>query len=194
MERLLDFADGGPWVEPTQAPTIDNPGAAPDKTRHPRGQPRGERRAEMAPHTAPPMADRPNRDRGQTISIGSSTSRNPDLRDELNRRQDEDIRTRIERRRERHRRADRDIDLAEGCIALALEFRHFNWPKKFKIDVLRYDDTTNPRDFLQIYSLGAMVAGADEVMMANWFPLVLKGDAQTWLPNLPKCSIRSWRA
>ena len=31
-------------------------------------------------------------------------------------------------------------------------------------------------------------------MMANWFPLALKGDAQSWLLNLPKCSIRSWRA
>ena len=39
-----------------------------------------------------------------------------------------------------------------------------------------------------------MVAGADEIMMANWFPLSLKGDAQTWLLNLPKCSICSWRA
>jgi hypothetical protein len=35
VERLLDFADGGPWVEPTQAPTVDNPGAAQDKTRDP---------------------------------------------------------------------------------------------------------------------------------------------------------------
>jgi hypothetical protein len=104
------------------------------------------------------------------------------------------MRTRIERRQERHRREDWGTDLAEGCLALAPEFRHFNWPKKFKIDVRHYDGTTNPRDFLQIYSLAAMVAGADEVMMANWFPLALKGDAQTWLLNLPKCFIRSWRA
>ena len=95
---------------------------------------------------------------------------------------------------ERHRREDRGVDIAEGCLALAPEFRQVTWPKKFKINVLRYDGTTNPRDFLQIYSLAAMVAGADEVMMANWFPLALKGDAQTWLLNLPKCSIRSWRA
>ena len=47
---------------------------------------------------------------------------------------------------------------------------------------------------LQLYSLAVVVAGADEVMMANWFPLALKGDAQSWLLNLPKCSIRSWRA
>ena len=87
------------------------------------------------------------------------------------------MRTRIERRRERHRREDRDDDVAEGCNALAPEIRRFDWPKKFKIDVLRFDGTTNPWDFLQIYSLVAMVAGADEIMMANWFPLALKGHA-----------------
>ena len=98
------------------------------------------------------------------------------------------MRTRIERRRERHRREDQDDDIAEGFLALSPEFRQTSWPKKFKIDVLRYDGTTNPRDFLQLYSLAAVVVGADEVMMANWFPLALKGDAQSWLLNLPKCS------
>ena len=45
---------------------------------------------------------------------------------------------------------------------------------KFKIDVHRYDGTTNPRDFLQLYSLDAAVIGADEMMMTSWFPLALK--------------------
>ena len=101
--------------------------------------------------------------------------------------------THIERRRERHRREGRDDDIREGCLALAPEFRGVKWPKKFKIDVRHYDDTTNPRDFLQLYSLAAAVVGADEIMMTSWFPLALKGDAQTWLLNLPKCSIRFWR-
>ena len=51
------------------------------------------------------------------------------------------------------------------------------WPKKFKIDFRPYEGATNPQDFLQLYSLAAVVAGADEVMMAKWFPLALKGDA-----------------
>ena len=107
--------------------------------------------------------------------------RNLDLRNDLNNRLHEDARTRIERRRERHRREDRDDDFTEGCLAFSLEFCQATWPKKFKIDVLRYDGTTNLRDFLQLYSLAAVVAGAEEVMMANWFPLALKGDAQSWL-------------
>ena len=149
MEKLLDFPDGGPRPESTQAPIVDGPGAAKDKTHEPRGQPCGERQAETVPaRTAPPMADRLNRDRGKAISIGSSTSRDLDLRDDLNNRQNEDMCTRIEHHRERHRQEDRDDDIAEGCLALAPEFCHIDWPKKFKIDVLRYDGTTNPRDFL----------------------------------------------
>ena len=78
------------------------------------------------------------------ISVGSSSTRNLDLCNDLNNRLHEDARTRIERRRERHRREDRDDDIAEGCLALSPEFRQATWPKKFKIDVLRYDGTTNP--------------------------------------------------
>ena len=66
--------------------------------------------------------------------------------------------------------------------------------KNIKIDVRHYDGTTNPRDFLQLYSLAATVAGADEMIMTSWFPLALKGDAHTWFLNLPKNSIQSWRA
>src|SRR4051812_20685400 len=39
----------------------------------------------------------------------------------------------------------------------------------------------------------AACAIADKRVMVNWFPMALKGDAQAWLFNLPKCSIKSWR-
>ena len=91
--------------------------------------------------------------------MGSSSTRNLDLRNNLNNHLHEDACTRIERRRECHRQEDRDDDIAEGCLALSPEFRQATWPKKFKIGVLRYDGTTNPRDFLQLYSLAAVVAG-----------------------------------
>ena len=175
MEGLLNFVDGSPGCEPTRAPTVNGPGAGGDKTHEPRGQPRGECQDEtVLPRTGPPVADRLNRDRSKTISVGSSTTRNRDLRNDLNNRLYEDMRTRIERRREHHRQEDRDDEIAEGYLALSTEFRQATWPKKFKIDVLRYDGTTNPRDLLQLYSLVAVVAGADEVMMANWFQLALK--------------------
>ena len=139
MEGLLNFADGGPGCEPTHAPTVNGPGAGGDKTREPRGQPRGECQDEtVLARIGPPTADRLNRDRGKNISVGSSTTLNRYLRNDLNNRLHEDMRTHIERRRELHRREDQDDDIAEGCPALSPEFRQATWPKKFKIDVLRW--------------------------------------------------------
>ena len=69
------------------------------------------------------------------------------------------MRTRIKRRWERHRREGRDDDIGEGCLALTPEFRGVKWPKKFNINVRHYDGTTNPRDFLQLYSLAAQSPG-----------------------------------
>ena len=107
------------------------------------------------------MANRLNRDGGKAISVGSSTTHDQDLRHDLDNRQTEDMRTHIEQRREGHHPEGRDDDIGQGCLALGLEFRGVKWPKKFKIDVRHYDSTTNPRDFLQLYSLAATVAGAD---------------------------------
>ena len=70
-----------------------------------------------------------------------------DLHNDLNNRLPEDARTRIERHRECHRQEDWDDDIAEGCLALSPEFCQASWPKKFKIEVLRYDGTTNPGTF-----------------------------------------------
>ena len=95
VEGLLDFADGGPGCEPACVTTVNGPGAGGNKTREPRGQPRGERQDEtVLPRTGPPATDRLDRDRGKTISVGSSTTRNRDLRHDLNNRLYEDMRTR----------------------------------------------------------------------------------------------------
>ena len=107
VEALLDYADGGPRPNPTQAPTVDGPATAGGQTHPPRVHPRGERQAETAPpappRTVPPMANRLNRDGGKAISFGSSTTHDQDLYHDLDNRQTEDMRTRIERCRERHR-------------------------------------------------------------------------------------------
>ena len=50
------------------------------------------------------MANRLNRDGGKAISIGSSTTHDQDLHRDLDNRQTEDMRTRIEQRQERHHR------------------------------------------------------------------------------------------
>ena len=68
------------------------------------------------------MANRLNRNGGKAISIGSSTTHDQDFRHDLDNRQTEDMRTRIERRRQRHRCEGRDDDIGEGCLALAPKF------------------------------------------------------------------------
>jgi hypothetical protein len=77
----------------------------------------------------------------------------------------EDARVSLERRRENHDRAIDDIGEAgknvktpgdpiynPGCLALTRQQRYVVWPDKFKLDIgARYDGTTNPVEFLQLY-------------------------------------------
>jgi hypothetical protein len=77
----------------------------------------------------------------------------------------EDARVSLERRRENHDRAIEDIGEAgnnvktpgdpiynPGCLALTRQQRYVVWPNKFKPDIgARYDGTTNPVEFLQLY-------------------------------------------
>ena len=80
-----------------------------------------------------------------------------------------------------------------GCRAYTTELRSVAWPDKFKPDLPpRYDGTTDPAEFLQLYELGIEAANGDEKVMANWFPMALKDGARTWLLNLAPGTISSW--
>ena len=167
----------------TPGPDHAGPGAA----AAPRQQPREEERGD---HQGGPRRDRQGDDH---ISVGSTPPPKSDLRSVLNDRQDEDARTRIERRKERHRRDDRGTAHGAGCLAFVPELRKVKWPHKFKPDVPdRYDGQSNPAEFLQVYSTAVQAAGGDEKVMANWFSLALKPDARSWLVNLPASSVKSW--
>jgi hypothetical protein len=77
----------------------------------------------------------------------------------------EDARVSLERHHENHDRAIDDIGEAgknvktpgdpiynPGCLALTRQQRYVVWPDKFKPDIgARYDGTTNPVEFLQLY-------------------------------------------
>jgi hypothetical protein len=68
------------------------------------------------------------------------------------------------------------------------------WPDKFKPDIgARYDGTTNPVKFLQLYVVAVQAARGDQRAMANWFPMALKDAPRTWLMNLPHKSVTSWK-
>ena len=117
---------------------------------------------------------------GQCVSIRalhhSEGARTEDLRAELNRRRaGEDARISVERARERRlniegRNLNANLDVATpkppmnariqagtpvagvGCAALAEHLRAVAWPSKFLPHLpKKYDGTTNPSEFLQVY-------------------------------------------
>nr|CAD39962.2 OSJNBa0072D08.9 [Oryza sativa Japonica Group] len=56
----------------------------------------------------------------------------------------------------------------------------------------KYDRSTDPEEFLQVYSKVLYAAGANDNMLVNYLPAALKGSARSWLVHLPPYSISSW--
>nr|AAU90124.1 putative polyprotein [Oryza sativa Japonica Group] len=80
-----------------------------------------------------------------------------------------------------------------GCRAFVASLRNVRWPPRFRPTITeKYDGSVNPAEFLQIYTTGIEAAGGDDRVMANFFPMALKGQAQGWLMNLPPASVHSW--
>jgi hypothetical protein len=80
-----------------------------------------------------------------------------------------------------------------GCAALADHLCAATWPSKFWPHLPeKYDGTSNPLEFLQVYVTAITVAGGDTDVMATYFHVALSGPARTWLMNLTPGSIYSW--
>jgi hypothetical protein len=80
-----------------------------------------------------------------------------------------------------------------GYAALADHLRTASWPSKFRPHLPeKYDGTSNPSEFLQVYVTAITVAGGNIAMMATYFHVALSGPARTWLMNLAPGSIYSW--
>ena len=72
-----------------------------------------------------------------------------------------------------------------GCAALADHLRVASWPSKFRPHLPeKYDDTSNPSEFLQVYVTAITAAGGDTAVMATYFHVALSRLARTWLMNL----------
>ena len=137
------------------------------------------------------------------------SARTEDLRAELNRRRaGEDARVSLERARERRlniegRNLNADLDAAApkppgkariqagtlvagvGYAVPADHLRAVAWPSKFHPHLPeKYDGTTNPSEFLQVYVTAITTAGGNDTVMASYFHVALTGPARTWLMNL----------
>jgi hypothetical protein len=160
------------------------------------------------------------RQREATASVRSPSVRGAqtdDLRAELNRRRTgEDARVSLERARERRQNIDgRDLgqDFAAvapqtpmgtrsltgvplagvGCAALADHLRAASWPPKFRPHLPeKYDGTSNPPEFLQVYVTTITTAGGNTTVMATYFDVALSGPARTRLMNLTPGLVYSW--
>jgi hypothetical protein len=79
-----------------------------------------------------------------------------------------------------------------GCVALAYHLRAATWPPKFRTHLTeKYDGTSNPSEFLQVYVTAITTTGGDTTVMATYFRVALSGPARTWLMNLTPGSIYS---
>jgi hypothetical protein len=134
-----------------------------------------------------------------------------DVRAELNHwHVGEDARISLERARERRqnfkgRNLEQDFTsrdariqagvplIGVGCAALADHLRAATWPPMFRPHLSeKYDGTSNPSEFLQVYVTAITAAGGNTVVMASYFHVALTGLARTWLMNLAPGSVYSW--
>jgi hypothetical protein len=79
-----------------------------------------------------------------------------------------------------------------GYAALTDHLRAATWLSKFRPHLPeKYDGTSNPSEFLQVYVTAITAAGGDTAVMATYFHVALSGSARTWLINLALGSIYS---
>jgi hypothetical protein len=91
-------------------------------------------------------------------------------------------------------RSQTGVPLAdEGCASLAYHLHAASWPPKFRPHLPeKYDGTSNPSEFLQVYVTAITAAGGNTAVMATYFHVALSGPTRTWLMNLTPGSVYSW--
>jgi hypothetical protein len=80
-----------------------------------------------------------------------------------------------------------------GYAALTDHLHAVSWPPKFRPHLPeKYEGTSNPLEFLQVYVTAITAAGGNTAVMATYFHVALSGPARTWLMNLAPGSVYSW--
>jgi arginyl-tRNA synthetase len=60
------------------------------------------------------------------------------------------------------------------------------------LGIKKYNGSTNPAEWLEVYQLVIEAVGGDSYVMANYLPVCLSSSARTWLLRLPTGSVHSW--
>jgi hypothetical protein len=80
-----------------------------------------------------------------------------------------------------------------GIKAYSLDLKRVQWPVNFKPSgIEKYDGSTNPVEWLEVYQLTIEAAGGYSYVMANYLLVCLSVSARTWLLGSPAGSVRSW--
>jgi hypothetical protein len=80
-----------------------------------------------------------------------------------------------------------------GFHALAPSLRQVVWAEKFKAEHIdKYDGSSNPEEFIQVYHTIIEVAGGDDRVKAKYLPTTLDDATTSWLINLLEGSIYTW--
>jgi hypothetical protein len=67
------------------------------------------------------------------------------------------------------------------------------WPLNFKLSgIEKYDGSTNPVEWFEVYHLTIEAVGGDSYVIANYLPVYLSSSARTWLLGLPVGLVISW--
>jgi hypothetical protein len=75
------------------------------------------------------------------------------------------------------------------------------WPLNFKtLGIEKYDVSTNPTEWLEVYQRAIeaargdsyIMANYDSYIMANYLPVCLSSSTRSWLLGLPTGSVHSW--
>jgi hypothetical protein len=75
-----------------------------------------------------------------------------------------------------------DTTTQAGGLAGEIQGRHID----------KYDGSSNPKEFIQVYHTIIEAAGGDDRVKVNYLPTALSGVARSWLINLPDGSIYTW--
>jgi hypothetical protein len=82
---------------------------------------------------------------------------------------------------------------AKAASPLSSKLEKADWPQKFKLpaSLPEYDGESDPRQFLQKYTVALSSGGGDDVAAARAMIMALMGSTQKWYASLPKGSIKS---